>query len=406
MRRVLGSRFHAANRDAPDRGPRGERLDGASRALDACWSSATALANWAVMELAKADIVRVPEMGERMPPMPRVYLYPEARRRFPTLDSKSLAAILNDAESRYRKSRLASIWLNRDRLPRYQYPVPYPVKSEAWTVEQRPGGESLLRVRLAGESWTLKLRGGHQFRRQLAMLAQLSSGAACPCEAALYRARAGGSHHATSSDRKAGGGGRTLLNVMAKLVLWLPRPLPKAAKSGALFVRTEPHALLSAFDADGKRIASFFADHVPRHVAEHRRALQRLKADMAVARSSSPARVVQLQERRERLCERQRHRVQSACHQAAAFVAGVAKRQGVAEVRYDDHDRSYVEVFPWFELRPPGGAKTGRLTSRFRPCGSERKRRRAKAVRRRAVRRRWPALPTRLWRPTEETPAD
>ena len=70
------------------------------------------------MELAKADVIRVPEMGERMPPMPRVYLYPEARRLFPMLDSKSLSAILNDAESRYRKSRLASIWLNRDRLPR------------------------------------------------------------------------------------------------------------------------------------------------------------------------------------------------------------------------------------------------------------------------------------------------
>ena len=54
---------------------------------------------------------------------------------------------------------------------------------------------------------------------------------------------------------------------------------------------------------------------------------------------------------REQICERQHNRIQSACQQAAASSPNLAKRRGVAEVRYDDHDHSYVAVFPWFELR-------------------------------------------------------
>ncbi len=122
-------------------------------------------------------------------------------------------------------------------------------------------------------------------------------------------------------------------------------------------IRTSSDALLSAFDSDGKRVASFFADHVPRQVAEHRRALQRLKADLAVARASSPGRLRQLEEFRERICGRQHNRMHSVCHQAAAFVANLAQRKGVAQVQYDDRDRGYAETFPWLELQRLIGEK-------------------------------------------------
>ncbi|HLS33634.1 MAG TPA: hypothetical protein VK039_08590, partial [Brevibacterium sp.] len=62
-------------------------------ALRECWGSATQLANWAVTELAKADVVRTPDL-EKLPPMPRVYLYPGAREILPEMDTGSIVSLL------------------------------------------------------------------------------------------------------------------------------------------------------------------------------------------------------------------------------------------------------------------------------------------------------------------------
>lgn len=146
-------------------------------------------------------------------------------------------------------------------------------------------------------------------------------------------------------------------------------------------IRTCSDALLSAFDREGNRIASLFADHVPREIAEHRRVLQGLKAELALTGSSSAKRL-QLEQRREQLCERRPGRVRGVCSQAAAFVAGLVKRRGASRVHYDDRDRSYVEPFPWLQLQfvvkekvdVPGAAfytanKPGDVAEAFGPAG-------------------------------------
>jgi hypothetical protein len=51
------------------------------KALTTMWEASTALANWAVTELAKADVIRRP--GEtKCPPMPTVYLYGLAKNGY------------------------------------------------------------------------------------------------------------------------------------------------------------------------------------------------------------------------------------------------------------------------------------------------------------------------------------
>src|ERR1039458_8306933 len=58
------------------------------KALRTMWAQTTAASNWMMTELYARDVRRGAE--EKMPPMARVYLYPEARGRFPALPSRTV----------------------------------------------------------------------------------------------------------------------------------------------------------------------------------------------------------------------------------------------------------------------------------------------------------------------------
>src|SRR5690606_24643887 len=73
--------------------------------------------------------------------------------------------------------------------------------------------------------WTLRLRGGHEFRRQLASFAAIASGDAVRGQLDLYPKDSA---------------------IMCKMVAWLPRRVPAAGLSGTLHVRTMPDSLLRA----------------------------------------------------------------------------------------------------------------------------------------------------------------
>jgi hypothetical protein len=60
-------------------------------ALHNAWAQATAAANWMMTELYPHDIRRHEQ--ESLPRMARVYLYPEARRRFPELASQTVVSL-------------------------------------------------------------------------------------------------------------------------------------------------------------------------------------------------------------------------------------------------------------------------------------------------------------------------
>ena len=63
-------------------------------ALKDGWTDATAAANWMITELYARDVRRNGE--EKMPRMARVYLYPEARLRFPRLAPQTVVSIENN----------------------------------------------------------------------------------------------------------------------------------------------------------------------------------------------------------------------------------------------------------------------------------------------------------------------
>lgn len=319
-------------------------------ALATCWDQSTGLANWAVTELAKADVTRMP--GDScLPSMPPVYLYPRARALFPLLPSKTLNAVLNNVQKRYCKSRLGVIWRSDTSLQRYRYPVPYPVPSQAWKARYGDGNVPLIEMRLGNEPFTLRLRGGYPNRRQLQTFAKIVSGQAVKSELAIYRQRASlGDHRSVIEAREPGGGARVCYSVLAKLTCWVPRTVSHTEREGALEVRTASDSFLIA-NASGHQPWILNADHVRRWVASYRKRLHRLSEDTKYEKRWPKRARRQMADFRAALVERQRRRVDTFCHQAAAMLAGYAERIRVARMEYDDTDRSFVDEFPWYRFQ-------------------------------------------------------
>jgi hypothetical protein len=272
------------------------------------------------------DVRRKPD-EQKMPPMPRVYLYPELRTEFPGLSSNAVASLEQACQRKYRAMRYQIVWTASAALPTYRYPTPYPIPAQAWTIaieQERPivslalphGDEKRMRVRL---------KGGPQFRRQTGQIKSIVAGEAVRGEAAVYQA------------------GDAL---MVKLVAWLPRDMQAKERAGQLTVRTAKNCLLVAVNAKDEALWRYNGDHLRRWIAEHRKQLQRWSEDAKYENRPVPT----FAERRAAAARKFRHRMNSATHEIAAQLAGYAARRRFAAVAYDDTERSYVDL-QWFRLR-------------------------------------------------------
>jgi hypothetical protein len=319
-------------------------------ALTRCWEQSTALFNWAVTELAKADVVRQPG-DTQLARMPRVYLYPRARQCFPDLEPNTLASILHTVESLYRRSRLDVVWRNQASLPRFRYPVPFPVNAQCWRPSFGDNGEPLLSIRLAGERWTLRLRGGPQYRYPLALFTDLVNGEALQAEAAVYRQRAStGDHRPAVEEREPAGGRRVRYRTIAKLVVWSPRKAGQQERKGQMEVQTSARHFWVAV-IPGQEPWVLNADHVRRWQVQHSKFLHRLSQDGKYEKQWPARNRRHMEDARQVRCDLHRRRMHTFCHQATAMLANYAARRRVAEVVYDDRDQSFTAEFPWSELR-------------------------------------------------------
>lgn len=325
--------------------------------LARCWAQSTRLATWAVGQLRMADVVRAPDMA-KLPPMPRVYLYPAARELFPDIDPTSLNQVLHSVEAKYRRRRYEVVWTQSAALPSHRYPYPYPVHNQSWSAERGEHGEPLVSVRLGGQRVTLRLRGGHQFRRQLRAFDQITAGTAIRGAFEIYRARASaGDHRPAVEDRAPGGGQRVSYRILAKLVAWLPRSQRVRDLDGTLLLRTDAESFWVA-EVPGREPWRLHADHVRRWVPAHRRRLDRYADDTKFEKRWPKRTRRQMNEAREVAVALQRRRLDTWLHQSTAMLAGYAERCGVSRVEYDDAVRSYVPSFPWAML-------TGRLREKL-----------------------------------------
>ena len=293
------------------------------KALRTMWAQTTAASNWMMTELYARDVRRGSE--EKMPPMARVYLYPEARAHFPGLPSQTVASLENSVQRKYRAMRYRVVWTAAASLPTHRYPTPFPVPSQGWhaTIES---DQAIIAVRIGDARYRLRLKRGPQFRRQMSAFRQIAEGDTVAGELAIY------DHD----------------GVMVKIAAWLPRAEEKGPRTDVLTLRTGKDCLLVAVNAEDEAIWRYNGDHLRRWAAEHRTRLQRWSEDQKYEQRPVPA----FASRRERAARKFRDRMNSATHEIAAQLAGYASRRHFARVRYDDSDHSYLgDGFPWHRLR-------------------------------------------------------
>lgn len=292
-------------------------------------------------QLYARDVRREPDGPEKMPPMPRVYLYPEARAVVPEMDSQSVASLLQAVERKYRARRYDLIWRSAISLPNHRYPVPYPIHNQAWSVSRDDDGNRILSVRLAGARRSLRLRGGARHRRMLGAVDALIAGRAIKGELAVYQVSASSSTHRPAA--------QPATQLMAKMVMWLPKGAPRQ-REGVLHVRTGRDSLL-VYHLDSDRDPRYLhADQVRRWIAEHAERLQRISDDTK-AEKRRPKRAMRgINERRAAWCRKHHRRLDSAIHEATAMLANFAARRGVAQVVLDTRERGFASSFPYHEL--------------------------------------------------------
>lgn len=346
-----GERFVLRAVTIPIVGPVGEQWSKLREALGAAWSQTTELSNWLLTESYANDVRRDSKMS-KLPPMPATYLYPQARRRFPNLPSYTVAAIEHAVRGKYRTSRYDIIWTCSKSLANYRYPVPFPIRSDGWKPRFDSEGTPLVDVRIGGQRWTLRLRSGSQFARQLTAFRSMVAGEAETSEMALYRQKANkGDHRSGIESRTAGGGQRAHYRVMCKMVAWIPRQQCKQKGAGSITLHTSLDSFWCA-EVEGSQAGwVLHADHVRRLQHAHQRNRKRLMTDLKDGKRHSARSRRGLSERLANCSEKYGRRIQSFCHEATAHFAKFAERQKVARVLYDDSERGFVSEFPWYRLR-------------------------------------------------------
>jgi hypothetical protein len=323
-------------------------------ALQEGWAQSTRLCNWASTELAKADVIRQPDM-KKLPKFELPYLYPEARKLFPGLASQTVAALLNTVQRKYAQARYERIWLGSVSLQSYRYPVPLPVPAAGYACELMKRGEDrvpVVQVRIGDTRHSLLLRGGPEWARQLYDFKMLVNGDAEQCEAAIGR------RLVTESDtwngvqeRDAGGGARRHYRIMLKLVAWLPRKIGgKKQKGKELTLKTGKDYFWAA-GLDGGKPWVLHADHVRRWVLSHAHRLQNMSDDQKFEHRRTARARQPLNEHRAAVARKQNDRLDTWCHTAAALFAQWCVRQHVSRVQYDETGGHFLDKFPWHRLK-------------------------------------------------------
>lgn len=319
-------------------------------ALQISWRQATQVSNWMITELAKADSApliesaagpRLPKMAPLNPLLRR--LYHECRARWPELDSQSLSSLRQRVVSKYLACRFELRCRASMSLPNFRYPTPLPIPAK--DAKFFVSDESLcVQVRISGERFALRLRGGREFQRSSRVLRQVIEGELLSGELMLFEQTVGGAHRPGGRNDLTGRPTRLMLAV----AVWVPKQARVEGRRTCT-VKTGPERLWTVYLEGNAESWNLNEDQIRRWNAAYRQQLQRLREDAKLDRKNRGRN--SLRRRRTELRNKYQNRIQDAIHKAAAMLASFCRRNTVAYVIYDDQDKRWLEEFPWHDLR-------------------------------------------------------
>lgn len=301
-----------------------EEWDTLNDQLSDAWQRSTEAANWGLRKLLANDVTRQPG-DTKCPPMPKIYLYGE---RDWSGWSQSAAAVLRTVEQTYRSQRYEIVWRGSRSLPNVRYPYPFPVHNAAWKLEEHEDGGVVFTATLPSGRRSVRLRGGAQYRRQLAGLRHLIEHPELRGEASIYRR------------------GK---DVVVKVVGWFPRKTDQQA-SGTLYLRTGVTEFLVGLNEKDERLLIFNGDRARRWMARHAEMLQRWREDMKFERRRPKREARKHAEDMQAACRKMNNRLSSFIDETAAQCVNHARRRRLARIVLDDSERSYFRDFQWHRL--------------------------------------------------------
>ena len=276
---------------------------------------------------------------ERLPAMPRIYLYPEARQFSRVSLRRPWRRCRRRCSGAIRHADTTCFGHGRLRYRPIGTRSRCTIPAQAWSLHEHEGRWSVS-VRLGDRRWGLRLSGGPHMRYQSAYACVKSSrGRQRKGALTIYETAAPGTSH-------RGGSVAHGTRVMIKIAAWLPKG--PAAEGGAILrVRTHPSALLFAepdwhvdpaplrgvLAADARRRASIITNlRLERGQPRRRKTGNRSRPERALATFPSAT------------CRGVPH----LCRPSRCLCSPARAR---AVVEYDDRTRSALPHFPWEQLR-------------------------------------------------------
>lgn len=315
------------------------------------WRLSTDLANWCQRELALHD------PGLRTPDAERLSRYdpkhlPGGRSLYQRVNDAcpfraafegaagSMGAVIKAVEDGWRGhprfGRLAVLWRGESRPAVFQFPFPWPVRSQELRVYRDQQNRPHASLTLPGGRVEVRLADGREFRRQLGQFDRLLADPARLKQAKVTGRRSGG--------RLVGADLRVVGAFDAKA----------AAEGGfAATAETGSGALLTVRVEGRDEPFVYHGGDLPGVIACHDDWSHRFAVDLkhekrwpaAVRRKRVDGPRVQAKR------DAARNRLRTARQQAAACVVGFLARQGVSSLVYTDRDKSFLPRFDWSGLR-------------------------------------------------------
>lgn len=322
-----------------------EAWQGLRAQLKEAWTKSTEAANWAMRTLLANDVQREPGQV-KCPKMPKIYLY--GLRNWDGW-SQSAAAVLRTVEAKYRACRYQVVWTGGASLPNVRYPYPYPVHNAGWKLYENPDGGLYFEARLPSGRVQMRLKGGHQLRRQLAGARHLIENPHLRGEAAIYQRGN---------------------EIVVKLVGWFPKRTDETAE-GTMFVRTDSAAVAVGLNDRDERLFVINGDRCKRWIVRGTMRRQRWAEDQKYELRNPKRKQRKTFEDMRAGVMKNNNRVSSFVDETAAQIVNHCKRRRLACIRYDDSDQSYLDgSFPWFRLRTLIEQKANAEGITFEWCGA------------------------------------